>query len=621
MSLVICSNQYQENERTSNNNQAYSFKNNLGTQMKIPPNSEVAVQSVKINKDGSITLKPSDVFYIYQGDKIGESAGQIDEMDDGTAYPVRVRLNESKINITVTLDEFRSRIQTALNRGIINLAFNGQQVVLTKRDSDGAFEGFDLRFTQQNSSDTTSRIPTTAKPYYNNGGVVPFTYNASGKFQTKTQGVIGTIPENQRSGILTDSPLGNVGGKFVVTFDSGSSTGTQGTSWAVGLRRSRFVNDGKSKFTRRPLYFDRTGESFAIANQYYDYVVASIQEASGKNRFLRVYQASIKEDITHGDEAMSKDEPITMREIEYFGSHNADFKTARYNMSTNASGFTLVEFHLKGNQMHLSIGNASNSYNLVNPETLTGSVKKNIFKPLSLTTELLYPHLWIQKPSKSFTVTKYDGKSGYTFGDPKRDWWARMEQEGLTQRFCKRVDTRYWANIEDDDEFDTSLPVNGSFAEADFPVVVILGEDENYVNTTDANSELLLGFEKQHLLDSPSYTNPSYTFSSHSIPSLTARGSAFVRLNNFTQQSFNAGKGALSKILYHLPRFDNSGNEVGSDLFYESAEKTYVALNNPNELNINSFDIDIVTEQEVFATDLVGKTIVVLHFREKTHKM
>lgn len=617
MSLVICSNQYQENERTSNNNQAYSFKNNLGTQMKIPPNSEVAVQSVKINKDGSITLKPSDVFYIYQGDKVPST---IDDIDEGTAYPVRVRLNESKINITVTLDEFRSRLQTALNRGIMNLAFNGLQTAVIKRDSEGVFEGFDLKFTQQNSSDTTSRIPTTAKPYYNNAGVTPFTYNASGVFATKTAGLIGTIPENQRSGLLTDYPLGNVSGKFKVEFDSGSATGTQGTSWAVGLRRSRFVNDGKKGATRRPIYFDRTGESFAIANQYYDYVVASIQTEKNKDRFIRVYQASLKQDVTHGDVAMAEDQPITMREIEYFGSHNSAF-SSRYNMSSNASGITYVEFHIKGNEMHLSMGNASDSYNLVNPETLTGSVKKNIFKPLSLTTELLYPHLWIQKPSKSFTVTKYDGKTGYTFGDPKRDWWARMEEEGLTTRFCKRVDTRYWASIEVTDEFETSYPVSGSFAEADFPVVVILGEDENYVNTVDANCEQLLGFESQHLLDSPSYTNPTYTFSSHSVPSLTARGSAFVRLNNFTQQSFNAGKGALSKILYHLPRFDNSGNEVGSDLFYESAEKTYVALNNPNEININSFDIDIVTEQEVFATDLVGKTIVVLHFRQKAHKM
>jgi hypothetical protein len=57
MSLVICSNQFQANERTSNNNQAYTFKNNLFSQMKIAPNSEVAVQSVKINKDGTITIK------------------------------------------------------------------------------------------------------------------------------------------------------------------------------------------------------------------------------------------------------------------------------------------------------------------------------------------------------------------------------------------------------------------------------------------------------------------------------------------------------------------------------------------------------------------------------------
>lgn len=607
MSLVICSNQYQENERTSNNNQAYSFKNNLGTQMKIPPNSEVAVQSVKINKDGSITIKPTDIFYIYQGDLIPATLGNIDLSN---SYPVRVQLNTSKITEEVDINTFASRIQSALNRGIINLAFNGLQTVTVKRDGSGVFQGFDFKITQQNACDTTNSIPTNASPYYK-GFDSYYSYSA-GVF---TSLGLTTIEQNRRVGILTDSPLGNVKGKFKVTL-----TTATGTSWGIGLRRSRFNNTGQQP--RRPEYFSRSGDVFGASNIFFDYVVMGVQDAKNGNRFLRVYQSCLKEDVDHGDQAMQEERPICMREVVYYGGHNASFASV-YNMSTNSASYTFVEFELNGDQLNLSIGNGSGTAALVNKTTLTTSTKANLFKPMALTTQLLYPQLWLQKPTKILTVNTFNGKSGYTFGNPARDWWARMEQEGLTNRFCKRVDTRYWANLEDADIYGYKLP-NGSgvFDEADYPPVLVLTEDiTDYVNTIDANCETLLGFEGQPVIDNPDYTVPTYTFTSNSAPKLTSRGSAFVRLNNFTQQSFNAGKGALSKILYHLPRFDNSGNEVGSDLFYESAEKTYVALNNSNELNINTFDIDIVTEQEVYATDLVGKTIVVLHFRQKSHKM
>jgi hypothetical protein len=78
----------------------------------------------------------------------------------------------------------------------------------------------------------------------------------------------------------------------------------------------------------------------------------------------------------------------------------------------------------------------------------------------------------------------------------------------------------------------------------------------------------------------------------------------------------NARQGTLSKIIGHLPRFDNSGNETGG-LYFEPHEKTYISLNNPTELLVNSFDIDIVYENETLCTALTGKTIVCLHIRQK----
>ena len=51
---------------------------------------------------------------------------------------------------------------------------------------------------------------------------------------------------------------------------------------------------------------------------------------------------------------------------------------------------------------------------------------------------------------------------------------------------------------------------------------------------------------------------------------LASGKSLFVRLSNFTHQSFNAGNGNRSKIIFHLPRFDNTGREEGEGLYFES---------------------------------------------------
>ena len=82
-----------------------------------------------------------------------------------------------------------------------------------------------------------------------------------------------------------------------------------------------------------------------------------------------------------------------------------------------------------------------------------------------------------------------------------------------------------------------------------------------------------------------------------------------------TFNSVNFSKSSLSKILYHLPRFDNSGAEVGG-LFFEPSERVYLKLNNIDDLFINDIEVDIVNSDETLATNLTGKTIVCFHIRD-----
>ena len=100
-------------------------------------------------------------------------------------------------------------------------------------------------------------------------------------------------------------------------------------------------------------------------------------------------------------------------------------------------------------------------------------------------------------------------------------------------------------------------------------------------------------------------------------PKLISNVSLFVRLNNFTQNTTNARRGtSTSKIVAHLPRFDNSGNETGG-LYFEPQERVYLKLNNTTELTLNQLDVDIVYDNEQLCTAITGKTIIVFHIRQK----
>lgn len=147
------------------------------------------------------------------------------------------------------------------------------------------------------------------------------------------------------------------------------------------------------------------------------------------------------------------------------------------------------------------------------------------------------------------------------------------------------------------------------------------GQYSSLATTGQANLNNQLGFKGRSLLKESSTAGyvvgagtPSVIFSSHDVP-LFRFHSAFVRISNLTQSSFNGAKQSVSKIVYHLPRFSDSGKEFG-ELFLSSNEKTYVKLNNTSIISLNQLDIQIVDVNEIPVDDLSGGTIVVFHVRK-----
>ena len=215
--------------------------------------------------------------------------------------------------------------------------------------------------------------------------------------------------------------------------------------------------------------------------------------------------------------------------------------------------------------------------------------------------------------------------------NPDYDWWNYLQRSGL-ERWCHDIEKRSWNDMNHIPAGITGLKGGGDYlGYVPDALPTNNGYMAGYVNklitapsilygkyyTASANTTNTLGFSGMSVAPDPAQAvTRVQTISSVSVPKVVNNVSLFVRVNNLTQSSVNGKQGtSSSKIIAHLPRFDNGGNEVGG-LYFEPHERVYLDLNNPNELFLNEIDLDIVYDNEVLCTSLTGKTIVVLHIRK-----
>jgi len=149
---------------------------------------------------------------------------------------------------------------------------------------------------------------------------------------------------------------------------------------------------------------------------------------------------------------------------------------------------------------------------------------------------------------------------------------------------------------------------------ADNPIYNTIIDDYLHKNLKDA-----IGFKNnintQTDVEDASSTDNNVIIKSQVTPKELGAGSLFVRVNNLPFNSLNGATESISQILYACPRFDNNGNTTGG-LYYEPAERTYLALNNTSDYVLSDISVDIVDINERVADDLDGNTIVTLHIRQ-----
>ena len=177
MSLVITSNVAQEdNPEFSNAFKPFSYQNRLLNTMRIPPNSEIALQSAKINKNGLFVLDRANAgFCHYFGTPIVNDATklaageQIADLDSSTTQPFRGTIgggaafnaggrNERNVedmalDLKAGLDACAFHPSLIIGKGTEGAdGFTSGITVDTKYETDNSFKGFEIVSTQDGAA-------------------------------------------------------------------------------------------------------------------------------------------------------------------------------------------------------------------------------------------------------------------------------------------------------------------------------------------------------------------------------------------------------------------------------------------------------------------------------------
>ena len=627
MSLILTTNT-STNDPTASNvgiNLPYDYMNFTTNTFEIEADSEVAVQSIKFNKEGNVEVNRSNnQFYVYTGRKDDE------ENQFTTSICHHTQLGNPEIKFEQYNNvELQAIIKEAIDRGLKHpdmLANNstnasGAEVDIS-RDSEGKFKGYQYKINYGKSASLTEGktdadfVNSLANTDYNGS------WNNVNHRITKTAGKTCEM-------IGTGGPLSQVNGSLSVDFINA------GGLWACGL--TRYLDEFAEDYGEQNLPYIRPNEL-----SFYDYVCKSVFDLAAGKYYLRVYHAVI--------DNRRNGEFLHLQEIDY--THVTPLievfdESASYNASTSISR---LEWNIQNEKVALYVSSKNGATNHTLFSGKNASKLRNL-KPTSSNTKFLYPKVKVSEDNKYLEVLSYNmvvptgflygdnlgagGISAGTLGFGKRymDFGAQAYHfGGQSLDLMKTLDLRpifdYDGDSEDVPYTQFGLNASGSFfvsgiGSTSYGVCFVLAQnleaDEDvpdFFPSVGANAMDILGFNDDPYVIVPNASdNFSETFVSLNVPTQISTNSIFVRLNNFLQRSINGQTNGISKIIYHVPRFDNAGNEFGG-LFFEPGERVYVKLNNTEKLTRNEFSLSLVNADETLATNITGKTIIMLHFRK-----
>jgi hypothetical protein len=686
MSLVITSSnqdKYDVKSMGMGIEQPASYMNNLKSSLVIPKNSEVAVQSVKFQREGFI-LSNELGFFVYFGNEMSVVSSQ-DPTTTSTQRPLLIVLE----NGTYSALELRQHIQDRMTDVIRQTYPNVESIscVLKVNATSGDFEGFTWTYIQYGTSSGYSLGIANWTPQINASTLVsnlgsmtdvdPYIFPANTYTDaidslsgTTIKADSGTGTGNWCSAIGTTYPIGTATG--VCEYDISGLNGA-GSGFLVGMTRPLTTDNIDEDGTYDQIGWGRSFNEeeptlYSGFDTYTPGLTTTPAEDPNELQFLwcdfGVYWKNGQDlevvesnAFKYADEQSNATEIIAphtaLDGIQYWAGTNQPASVIT-NASMEAEFYDRVKFEIINEVIYVSMRETkAKTYQVLLGANNTTAGKR--FKPLGLSTQSLYPIIMIEKDTDSIelmsTTTNLQTNDKQVYKTPRTYGYegiSKLRQAELRSRGLPTINLPAGRNLTFFGQSAANLinhhldtgpiyqisvgsslihtykGVNGSGGQG-YHWTMIFGEGLNYTNVPVIRQFVnmvggigdQMGFSVD-VIDQGQYAtitaHNKVVFESTKTPQY-ANSSLFVRLMDFTQDSYNTTKGSVSKILYHIPRFDNQGNTRGP-MFFEPAEKTYVKLNNANPIQVSTMKVELCDQHEVLATDLRGNTIVVFHFRE-----
>jgi len=641
MSLIITSSNKAGETNQNQIDAPYHYRNDFRSGMKIPANSEIAVESVKINRNPALDYEESQVTLFWFGERLAVS-GSLEESMSWVIPSI------NRISRNLSPEDFKENFEPMLKRALsvhpeIDTV-NGITMTPIHATSSvvNPFQGFRYNINQIGES-ATSAVPPSGYEHLIYGDV---SYDGT------------TITADDDDTYVQLQPVDDVGGPISLFDGELTFTNFTGPNWTVGLSRpiynaARQVGFRADFVTPNPTlkYFTHfSGEGLgADGDQFYDYAVES-------------YNGEIK--LYHVVPSQSQRDKIEMREINYYQKNNTAIAANNASNSSFATGtpipsasITDITFKVENEIVEISAsGNVIVRCNNIS----SASFKDQVPKPVNQNCWKMYPTVGLWTTGDDVDVTVYrcrtsstmdknilpnnwafktlihadmdrvfedavdTNTSEYVINDPWNNagnWSISLDQRPLMKRFI--------------DIFgDTSSPLlsdyvrpykglNASRMEGYEPLLIV-GKSERYTDNNiqewQPNSMNVLGFAPfavAPLEDSVTDNTGQASFTSTTRPSMTSEHSTFIRVPTLNHKTFNFGTGNPSKILFHIPRFDNSGAETGA-LFFQNQDKSFIDLNNTSDITVTDLDVHFVRKDETFAKDLSGSSEVIFFVRQKS---
>ena len=650
MSLIVTSSAKQDDTTQIGIAIPYQYRNHIKNPLTIPANSEVAVESVKIQRVPMLDYANNIRSNFWFGERLTSNAS----LDQQTSYFIPVRNDILGSNSPQDFaEEFKVMLQEAYSYHP-EIDSVGIEVNIST-DTDGVFNGFQYQIPQVGSIGTSAIPPadTYVQPVSGvsgswNGTSIEAGLGGDCFLQLLPQGTQGG-PISLHNGSLTWRPDASNSGGIIVGLSRPYCTDP-----VDGLIQGW---DGRDMLESGP----NTDHPFSLAvsgegrGQYGDIFMDYCVEDNGVD--IRIYNYCSSEGLGR------------MQEVVYWQKNNSASAIGNSANSSFATGAPLASskmgdttFEVECEKVKISIsGKVVCEIN----DFSSASYKSQIPMPTSISNWKMYPSVYFEDGGDLAAITNYTSRTSSTIyrNFPENSWITRtkipvfLDGRGAAETQNEIIESGAdpstaqmpWtnANFWDGDIYGRQILEGMSSTGTTGPDSVIrnyqgvqnnlmgssgnryeniflMGKNERYqskrVQVWQPNSALVLGFSPFSINQDSGMTHSGgyhgASFVSSTKPSLTSQQSTFIRVPTLTHETYNFSTGNPSKILFQIPRFDNSGAETGA-LYFQNNDKTFIDLKNSAPLQLTDLDVHLVRKDETFAKDLTGTTEVVFFVRPK----